>query len=159
MPRGKVLSDVEVGKVLAFFDEGFSKRAIAKKLEKSETAVRNVLKNPENYGKNRPGGPKSKLTDRNKRSIIQNASNSMKTAKQIAADCGLTVSKWTIHRVLKQSKHIVRQKLQPAPRLLERHKVARVAFARKNMQTDFSKVMNLVLLVKYRLSYFYLYFN
>lgn len=140
MPRGKVLSETEKGKIRAYFEEGYSKRAIAEGLKRSDAIVRNFLRDPEEYGKNRTGGPKSKLSDRNKRCIIKSASNSKKTAAQIAHDCGLNVSKWTIHRVLRASGHICRQKLKSAPRLLARHKAARLEFARNNMQTNFAKV-------------------
>lgn len=101
MPRGSYLSDIEKGKIIAFREEGVSIREISRRLERSDKAIRTFLKDPDNYGKNKKGGRKPKLSARDKRRIIANASNSMKTVNQIREDCGLNVSRWTVNRVLK----------------------------------------------------------
>jgi len=67
--------------------------------------------------------------------LVKAAGNSLKTANELSADCGLKVSRWTIARALKKSEVIVRQKMKVASRLLDRHKEARVKFARNNMAT------------------------
>lgn len=143
MPRGTYLSDIEKGKILALIHEGVSKREIARRIGRSDCVVRNFFKDTTNYGKNKTGGPKSKISDRSQRRIISSASNSMKTAREIADECGQSVSRWTIHRVLKKSKVITRQKLQPAPRLLSRHIVDRLDFARINMARDWKNVQKI----------------
>lgn len=140
MPRGAYLTEIEKGKILALFDEGISKREIGRRIDRSDCVVRNFLKDIENYGKNKTGGPKSKISDRSQRRIVNSASNSMKTAREIANECDQSGSRWSIHRVLKRSKVIKRQKLQPAPRLLDRHITGRLEFARINMARDWKNV-------------------
>lgn len=140
MPKGSILSEKERGKILAFHEEGLSNRKIAIKINRSEGVIRSFLKNPSFYGQCKKGGPKQKLTSRDKRRIINAASNSTKSAVQIIRELGINVSRWTVNRVLKASSNIVRQKLKNAPRLLPRHKKARLEFARTNMQTDWKKV-------------------
>lgn len=55
MPRGKLLSEQEVGKILAF-QSGFSRQEIATKIRRSKCAVNNVIKLGDNYGQiNRQG--------------------------------------------------------------------------------------------------------
>lgn len=46
MPRAKQLSDEERGMIKAFYDSGFSNREIARRLKRSEGAVRYYLKSP-----------------------------------------------------------------------------------------------------------------
>lgn len=140
IPRGKRLNDIEKGKILGFFESGVALREIARRMERSDTVVRNFLNDQENYGKNKHPGPKSKLKERDKRRIIKLASNSMLSCSQITRECQLNVSRQTVFRVIKNNKHIVRQKLKNIPKLLPRHKDARLAFARNNMNTDWSKV-------------------
>lgn len=140
MPRGRYLTEIEKGKILAFLENGLSYREIGRKIQRSDKVVRNFAKNQNEYGKNKTGGPKKKLSDRDRRRVVNAASNSMKSLSQIAQQCGLKVSKSTISRVLKQSKTITRQKLKTMPKLLPRHKLARLEFAKKNLQTNWKMV-------------------
>lgn len=60
MPRGKYLSDVEKGKILAFSEEGLSLREIGRKLNRHHVTIGNFLRDPVNYGLHKTGGPKKK---------------------------------------------------------------------------------------------------
>lgn len=141
MPRGKYLTDIEKGKILAFLENNLSYREIGRKIGRSDKVIRNFMKNQSGYGKQKTGGPKFKLLERDKRHIINTSSNSMKSLSQLANECSVKVSKNTIRRVLQGSKTIVRQKLMTVPKLLPRHKVGRLEFAKKNMQTNWKKVI------------------
>lgn len=143
MPRGTYLTEEERGKILAFRECNVGIREIARRLGRSHHVIINFLRNPERYGNNKTGGPKKKLSERTQRRIVQTASNSLKSLKQIKAELSLDVSCSTIYRTLKSSPYIQRQKLKQAPRLLPRHKQARLEFARANMRRDWSKVCNL----------------
>ena len=125
MPRNHSLSDVEKGQILAYRRENLGLREIGRKIKRSHNVVRNFLADPSTYGTRKTGGPKKKLSRREERRIVRTASNSMKTLKQIQTDLQLNVSTSTVHRVLKHDANIVRQKLTPAPRLLDRHKTMR----------------------------------
>ena len=152
MPRGTYLSDVEKGKILAFLENGLSFREIGRKLGRSDKVVRNFAKNQSQYGKNKTGGPKRKLSERDRRRIVKAASNSMKSLSQISADCGVKVSNSTISKVRNESGTITRQSLITVPRLpQDRRKTARMEFAKKNLQTNWSQVN------KY--FYFFMYYN
>ena len=86
------------------------------------------------------GGSKRTLSERDRCRIVKAASNSMKSLSQISADCGVKVSNSTISRMLNESGTITRQSLMTVPRLLTRHKTARMEFAKKNLQTNWSQV-------------------
>lgn len=144
MPRGTYLNDLEKGKILGFYEKNVSFREIGRRLNRSEKVVRNFLKNQDNYGRNKKGGPKCKLSDRNKRMIIRLASNSINSLNDVVKKLNLNVSRSTVNRVLNNAPHIVRQKLKTMPRLLPRHKQARLNFARRNMATDWKKVSAIV---------------
>ena len=79
MPRGTYLTDVEKGKILAFLENELSFREIGRKLARSDRVVRNFPKNKSQYGKNKTGGPKRKLCERDRRRIVKAASNSMES--------------------------------------------------------------------------------
>lgn len=142
MPRGTYLSEQEKGKILAYRECDVGIREIARRLNRSHHVVLNFLKNPHGYGNNKKGGPKKKLSGRTQRRIIKAASNSLKSLNQIKTELSLDVSRSTVWRCLKDSPYIQRQKLKQAPRLLPRHKEARLQFARDNMRRDWSKVCN-----------------
>lgn len=90
-------------------------------------------------------GDQKKLSERDRRRVINAASNSMKSLSQIANECGINVSKPTISRVLKESGTITRQKLMTMPKLLPRHKQARLDFAKNNLQTNWNKVSFMII--------------
>ena len=142
MPRGTYLSDVEKGEILAFLKNRLSFREIGRKLVRSDKVVRNFAKNQSQYGKNKTGGSKRKLSERDRRRIVKAASNSMQSLSQISADCGVKVSNSTISRVLNEFGTITRQSLMTVPRLLTRHKIVPqvVEFAKKDLQTNWSQV-------------------
>lgn len=93
--------------------------------------------------KTRKVDQKKKLSERDKRKIINLSSNTMTSCAQIARDIQSNVSRWTIFRVLKHSQNIVRQKLKNVPKLLPRHTAARLEFARNNMRTNWNQVEQL----------------
>uniref|UniRef100_A0A914QHT3 Transposase n=1 Tax=Panagrolaimus davidi TaxID=227884 RepID=A0A914QHT3_9BILA len=142
MPKGKELTDVEKGKILALHNENISTRGIAKRIKRSQKVVVSYLKNPEGYGlKKHKRGRKSKLTRRQKNQVIQAASNSTKSTKEIKEDLDLCVHRETVRRVLKHSPHIVRAKMLPAPALKPEHIEKRISFARNNMATIWRHVV------------------
>ena len=102
--------------------------------------VGNFAKNQNQYGKNKIGEPKSKLSERDRHRIVKAASNSMKNLSQISANCGVKVANSTISRMLNESGIITRQSLMTVPRLLTGHKTARMEFAKKNLQRNWSQV-------------------
>jgi transposase len=140
MPRGTYLTETEKGKIMALHEEGCGLREIARKLTRSHKVVSNFLRNPETYGTNKKGGPKKKLSPRTERRLINLSSNSTKSCRKLAHECGANVSRWTILRVLHKSPHIRRQKMKTALNLSMRHKQARLEFAQRNMNRNWSQV-------------------
>ncbi|CAK9827474.1 Transposable element Tc3 transposase [Anthophora retusa] len=140
MPRGKYLTEEERGKILVMKEVDFSIREIARRLGKSHKVVINFLRDQANYGKNKMGGPMKKLSPRTERLIVKTASNTLKSCNQIKKELNLDVSRWTIHRVLQENRNIVREKLMSAPKLLPRHKIARLEYARANMHRNWHNV-------------------
>ena len=107
MPRGKPLSEIEKGQILAYHETGMSNRGIAERISRSHDVVNNFLKNPDVYGKNRRGGPKPKLNARDKRKILAAASNTSRSCRNIKDDLALNVSTSSIRRAINSSGVIV----------------------------------------------------
>lgn len=145
MPRGKYLSDVEKGKILALSEEGFSLRRIGQKLNRSHVTVGNFLRDPVNYGTKKNGGPKKKMSLRETRGLIKAASNTFKSLKRLKSDLKLNVCRSTICRCLKVAGQLKHSKPISAPKLLPRHKAARLQFVRANMSRDWSKVIKKII--------------
>lgn len=140
MPRGLTLTEYERGQITAFHESNVSMNIIANRIGRSRAVVQNFLKNPAGYHTIKRKGVEKKLTTRDERRIANMASNSSKSCRQIQRECNLNVSVTTIWRSLKRCPHIVRSKLQPAPRLLPRHIEKRLAFARERMNQDWNIV-------------------
>uniref|UniRef100_A0A7I4YDQ1 HTH_Tnp_Tc3_1 domain-containing protein n=1 Tax=Haemonchus contortus TaxID=6289 RepID=A0A7I4YDQ1_HAECO len=95
MGRGSLLSDFEKGQILAKKEQGLSNRGIARDLGRSHTVVDNFIKNAEEYGTRRSAGRPS-LSDRDKRRISREASNSTKSCMEIRSSLDLNASKGTV---------------------------------------------------------------
>lgn len=130
MGRGKTLTGVEIGKILAMKQENFSHREIARKIGRDPWTINNFIKNQENYGKNRKGRVARATTERERRAILREASNSAASARTIKSKVGTAASIRTVQRIIKQCPHLRRQKLKKKPRLLQHHKQARLEFCR-----------------------------
>ena len=85
----------------------------------------------ENYGTLKSPGPSHKLDDRTKRRIINEASNSTVGVRVLQRENAPNVSHMTVHRLLKNTPHLVRQRMKLFPMLKDEHKFARPTFAEK----------------------------
>ncbi|CAO4386778.1 unnamed protein product [Caenorhabditis nigoni] len=141
MPRATHLSDSERAQIDAFKTAGWSNRRIAARLGRSFNCINTFVNNPDHYETNKKSGAPKKLTDRDTRSIIRLASNSMKSCNDIKNELKLDVSKSTVWRTLDSNQKIVRAKLMSAPMLTDAHKANRLQFARNNMATDWDKII------------------
>ncbi|PIC30804.1 hypothetical protein B9Z55_021923 [Caenorhabditis nigoni] len=141
MPRATHLSDSERAQIDAFKTAGWSNRRIAARLGRSFNCINTFVNNPDHYETNKKSGAPKKLTDRDTRSIIRLASNSMKSCNDIKNELKLDVSKSTVWRTLDSNQNIVRAKLMSAPMLTDAHKANRLQFARNNMATDWDKII------------------
>ncbi|RWS16678.1 hypothetical protein B4U80_15057, partial [Leptotrombidium deliense] len=63
MGSGKQLTELEIGKIIAFRDQGLSYRKIADRIGRSKTVVEHVCKDPEGYGKRKSPGRPRKLDE------------------------------------------------------------------------------------------------
>lgn len=133
MGRGKTLTIAEIEKVKVLRDQGFCRAAIAREINRSFNVVSNFLENPETYGKNQKGRTFRATTARERRHILREASNSSRTARQIADTVGTSASVRTVRRVIKASSHIRRRKMQKKPHLTALHKEARLEFCRAKL--------------------------
>jgi IS30 family transposase len=83
MPKSSYLSLQEMGKILAYKDEGLGVREIGRRLNRRHGCIRNYLRDPENYGGNKKRGPKKKTSKRDEQRILREASNSSLSCKKI----------------------------------------------------------------------------
>jgi hypothetical protein len=103
MPRGKVLSEEEIGMIKAFKNMGLSNWAVACKLKRSPRVVNIFFSNPATYNTKMRYGRKSKLNLRQKWVILRKASNRSISAIQILHEFSLICSKSTVNTVINSS--------------------------------------------------------
>lgn len=136
MPKGTILTDEERGKIDILKEEGYSLREIARRIGRSRDAVTNYIRLGSKYAtKKRPGRP-SYLTDRDKRRMIHLAVNSKLSSAKIKANMNISVTSRRIRQVLSSEENLSYRKTVPVPRLLPRHKNARLRFAEKHRFWD-----------------------
>ena len=128
--RAKALDRSEIDRILILSSEKYSVTKIAKLVNRSRKVVRNLLKDPKNYGKKKSTGQPRAITERERRAIIREASNSTKTAREIAAAATVTTRKKNVLHILQQCKHLKHKKLKHRPPLTLRHKEKRLEFVK-----------------------------
>lgn len=134
MPRGKHLNETEINIIKKLHSENYSKAKIAKIINRSHRVVRNFLKDPDNYGKKKRTGRPRATTPRERRSILRVASNSTLTARQIAAEAGVSTNLRNVQRIIRECEHLKRKKLPKKPSLSAKHKLVRLQFAKDHVQ-------------------------
>lgn len=133
MGKAKQLNPNEQRKIARLRGRGMPIKDISKNMGRSYKVIKSFLDLGENYGQNYKGNKKSKLSPRDRRRILAEASNQNVSRAQIASRLGLPVSKWTIGRVLNQSPNIKFRKMKGKPPLTITHKMTRLAWARSHM--------------------------
>lgn len=140
MPRGKALTELEKGKILALSEEGCGVREIGRRIDRSPRVVRNFLRSPLEYGTRKRSGRKKLLTDREQRKVVRAASNTCRSLNDLKSVVDGKVARTTIWRTLKESPLIESKKMNCIPALKQQHKDARMEFARRNMRTNWNTV-------------------
>ena len=70
MPKGKKLSNEQIGRVKAYFEMGISKNCIAQLIGRSRKCVQTFFKTSNNNYKNESAGRPLKLTTKNERRLF-----------------------------------------------------------------------------------------
>lgn len=132
MPRGTSLSTEERARILTYREFGTTIRLIAEKLGRDKTTIHKFLRDPENYGKKKRSGRPPKVDERAKRQIKRLAINKCVSPSQIRCQLSLPVTTRRVQQILSEDSHIKYQNRLPTPRLLPRHKSARLEFAERH---------------------------
>jgi len=135
MGKGPCLTEAETASILAYRDCGLSMNEIADKIGRSRRVVQNFLKDPENYGCNYSKSGNPKLTERDERHIIREASESGASSSTIQRELDLPVSPRQVRRVLAASEHLNWEKMTKVPKLEDRHISKRIDYATKAMES------------------------
>lgn len=133
MPKGPKLSEYEKGQIQALHANGSNVSQIARQIHRSRDVITKFLNNPQEYGTKKSTGRPTVVTPRNKRRIINAASNSTIGVRQIKKDLDLEASRETIRKVIKNCPHIQRSRMSLQPKLTEADKANRLEFARQHM--------------------------
>jgi transposase len=133
MPAGQYLTDIEKGQIIGYYNSGKSQREIGRLIGRSQTVVKNFLRKKENYGIKKPTKGNSKLSPSDKRQILRTARAGNLTSTDIKAELEVSVTPRTIRNVLSLDPNLKFGKMKSKPQLTEKHKKARLEFARKYM--------------------------
>lgn len=123
----------EQAKIDAFKKCGWSNRKIASEIVRSPTVVDNCVNLSENYGQMKRTGRKSSISNHVKRQIINLASNQNTSTAKIKGELKLPVTTTRVQQILTSSGLLTFKKCLSKPALNERHKSARLQFAKKYM--------------------------
>ncbi|OXA54337.1 Transposable element Tc3 transposase [Folsomia candida] len=137
MPTGKPLSDYQLGQIDLLHEQGASQSRISQFLGCSQSAISNYLNSKTHQGLETTsyGRPKI-LTPRDERQISKLAATGQYSIREIQRELPFTVSKDTVHRSLTNNTDLEWRKKLTQPPLTQRHKGARLEFARKHMSWD-----------------------
>uniref|UniRef100_A0A7I4Y306 Transposable element Tc3 transposase n=1 Tax=Haemonchus contortus TaxID=6289 RepID=A0A7I4Y306_HAECO len=141
MARGRLFSSDENAPIRALHEAGLSKRAISRRIGRSLCFLQRFLEKPDVPRCNTSSGRPRKVTTRDERKILRAVSNSMSSLSQIRSELNLSVSKTTVWRAVRRCENITRQAMKKAPRILDRHREARLEFAEMNLGRDWAKVV------------------
>ena len=140
MGKGKTLSSYERGLIDGYIADGLSFREIAERIKRSDKVIRNYAHLKENYAhlkenyaqKTSPGRPQV-LTPKDKRRILKEANNKIISTAKIKHNLELNCSRQTVWRVVNGCEHLQRKKKRSRPALKDRHKSARLQWAKEHM--------------------------
>uniref|UniRef100_A0A672YZS2 Transposase IS30-like HTH domain-containing protein n=1 Tax=Sphaeramia orbicularis TaxID=375764 RepID=A0A672YZS2_9TELE len=136
MAKAKKLSLLERGRIVKLHKQGLSQRAIAAEVGGSKTVILNFLTDPEHYGTKKSSGRPKKITPALSRRIrLTVRQDTGRSSTQIKALTGANCSTITIRRHLREKGFKNKKRIQ-RPRLLQRHKTARLDFAREHQTWD-----------------------
>uniref|UniRef100_A0A3B3WMQ6 Transposase IS30-like HTH domain-containing protein n=1 Tax=Poecilia mexicana TaxID=48701 RepID=A0A3B3WMQ6_9TELE len=140
------LSDFERGRIVELHKQGLSQRAIAAEVGRSETVILHFLNDPKGYGTKKSSGRPKKISPALSRRIrLAVRQDTGRSSTQIKAITGADCSPITIRRHLREKGFRNKKRLQ-RPRLLQRHKIARLDFARVTKQLSFIQLSCMLLL-------------
>ncbi|KAL3664450.1 hypothetical protein V7S43_019072 [Phytophthora oleae] len=131
MPRGTRLSAEEVRRAKALHSVGKSYRFIARMINRSDNAVRNVLNRKPKPSHRKKVGRPTKCTHRFVRHIFRLATVKTFTSRRISEAIDHVLKPSTMRKVLNSSRVAKWIKRKPALALKPHHKVARAKFAAK----------------------------
>uniref|UniRef100_A0A096LXL6 Transposase IS30-like HTH domain-containing protein n=1 Tax=Poecilia formosa TaxID=48698 RepID=A0A096LXL6_POEFO len=123
--KAKKLTDFERGRIVELHKQGLSQRAIAAEVGHSKTVILHFLNDPEGYGTKKSSGRPKKISPAlSCRICLAVRQDTGRSSTQIKAITGADCSPITIRQHL-QEKGFRNKRLQ-RPRLLQRHKIARL---------------------------------
>lgn len=139
MPRGPALTEREKGAILALEKQGLSKRAIAKDVKRSRAVVTAFLADPAAYNTIKRPGPAKKLTPTAERRLLRAASRGNLSSAKLKKQLELPISERRIREILHASPILKYEKRMASPVLTQKHKEARLVWAREKVTWDAEK--------------------
>lgn len=133
MGRGKSLTDVEIGQILAYHDQGKSGRWIGNKIGRSKSLVNDFLKDPEQYGQAKHTGRPKVITDRESRHVLRLITDENMSCPEAKRQLELTCHRSTVYRNVRDAEHVDFKKANHKPPLTKEHRIARLNFAREHI--------------------------
>ena len=144
MGRRHDLTSNEKHTIDTLSDLGYSSRAIREAVSRSRSAISAYLAKKSKGMRTKLAGRKSILSERDKRSIINDARQGRKTARDVYGPWSDAVSLWTIQSVLSEADNLSFGHLQVHPMLSTPQRKKRYVFAHEQRFMDVAELRRTV---------------
>ena len=144
MGKNKWLTEYEKGKIDGLIKTNCSIREIARQINRSHNVIMNYIKNKEIYGKKKSSGRPKLYSAREIRQLIREVNNKQVSSAQAKRSLSLPGTRQTAWHTLKRCPYLSRKKKLKKPKLTDRHKQARLEFARKFMSWTTAQWCNVI---------------
>jgi transposase len=127
------LTDSQRRQIDTLHKDGLSNRAIAKKVHKASSVVDYYIKYTKNRTVKKKPGRKPIVTNRLTRTVLREASLTGASTTSIKRKLGLSLSKSTVFRIIRDCPHLKCAKRKKKPPISEDNKARRLVWARDRM--------------------------
>ena len=107
MPKEKLLSEYEKGRIDAFLTDGYKLSQISKTINRTRCVIQNYINDRSGYGSQRFHGRAKALSARDERRLGRAMSNSTLGVRRAKPELDLDAFKSSVHRALQRNSNLV----------------------------------------------------
>ena len=126
MKNSRYLGEGEIGKILAYHDQGLNANQIAKKVGRHRSTITRFLKNQHNNGQNKRTGRSQALTPRSERLLLRTISKGNISSNKVKSSMNIPLTKRRVNQIISSSPNLKYEKRKPQPKLTKKYQELRI---------------------------------